>query len=318
MNEKKFSLTRFTAAAVIPPSTATLLVFLGVVIEANYGLVVFLFLPTVMGFASATIYSVGSPKPFWQNVLAGFASIVVCGLFIALFAIEGLVCLLMTLPLAVPLNLLGVSIGWISSEPLKDGRGGVGLFIALFAFAPLLMGFEASQKSTPTVHQVVSTVEIDAPIETVWRNVVEFPQIDSEPEGILKLGFAYPINAKIDGEGVGAIRYCNFNTGPFVEPITAWQEPHLLAFDVKEQPAPMTEMTPYERLHAAHLEYIRSQKGQFRLYQKDGKTIVEGTTFYTHDIAPDFYWRIFSDEIIHRIHLRVLNHIKTVAEQDSK
>jgi hypothetical protein len=132
---------------------------------------------------------------------------------------------------------------------------------------------------------------------------------------VLKLGFAYPIEAKIDGTGVGAVRYCNFNTGPFVEPITVWQEPNLLAFDVKEQPEPMTEMSPYEHLTSAHLTYLRSLKGQFRLYEKEGKTVLEGTTFYTHDISPDVYWRQYSDEIIHQIHLRVLNYIKKVSER---
>ena len=29
---------------------------------------------------------------------------------------------------------------------------------------------------------------------------------------------------------------------------------------------------------------------------------------------PAFYWRLWSDAIIHRIHLRVLNHIKELAE----
>jgi hypothetical protein len=186
--------------------------------------------------------------------------------------------------------------------------------LILLIFTPFLLSFEASNKSAPTVHKVVSSVEINAPIETVWQNVVAFPQIETAPEGILKLGFAYPINAKIEGQGVGAIRYCNFNTGAFVEPVTAWQEPNLLAFDVSAQPAPMIETSFYQELHAPHLDYIKSQRGQFRLYERDGVTVVEGTTFYTHDIAPDFYWNLFSEEIIHRIHLRVLNHIKKVSE----
>ena len=185
----------------------------------------------------------------------------------------------------------------------------------MIALMPLLMGIEKADNSQPTLHKVVTTVEIDAPIDVVWGNVVAFPQIHAAPEGILNLGFAYPINAKIDGEGVGAVRYCNFNTGPFVEPITAWQEPNLLAFDVAEQPAPMIEMTPYAEMHAAHLQYIRSQKGQFRLFERGGKTVVEGTTFYTHYIAPDAYWKLYSDEIIHKIHLRVLDHIKAVSER---
>lgn len=145
--------------------------------------------------------------------------------------------------------------------------------------------------------------------------MIAFPQIDATPEGILALGFAYPTSAHIEGEGVGAVRHCNFNTGPFVEPITAWNAPHLLAFDVIEQPAPMTELSLYKDLKTSHLEFIRSQKGQFRLFEKNGKTIVEGTTFYTHDIAPDIYWQLFSDRIIQKIHRRVLDHIKQVSEK---
>jgi hypothetical protein len=275
--------------------------------------VLFFAFPIVLGFTSTVIYSDGTDS-YGQCLLIGLLSIAVIGAFILVVGIEGLICLAMSLPLAVPLIGMGVLFGWVLKKNLRDSQMGIGIATLLFLMMPLLMGFEVSQESIPTLHQVVSTVEIDAPIETVWRNVVEFPEIDAKPEGILALGFAYPINAKIDGTGVGAVRYCNFDTGPFVEPITAWQEPNLLAFDVKEQPPAMTELSPYHHLHTAHLGYIRSQKGQFRLYEKDGKTVVEGTTIYTHDIAPDIYWRLFSDEIIHRIHLRVLNHIKSVSE----
>ena len=44
------------------------------------------------------------------------------------------------------------------------------------------------------------------------------------------------MKARIEGEGVGAIRYCSFSTGDFVEPITAWEKPHRLAFDVVKNP----------------------------------------------------------------------------------
>ena len=315
MTERTENMLRFVAAAVLPPIVGTALVSVGVGVFEQYGWTLFLLLPLLMGFGSAVIYAPRGNKPYWQSLLAGLSSIVVIGVALMAVAIEGLVCLAMALPLAVPLVAIGVLAGYTLTKQLKGNRSGVALSALLFLAMPMLMGFETSNKPVPAVHQVVSTVEIDAPIEVVWKNVVEFPQIGAKPEGILNLGFAYPINAKIDGRGVGAIRYCNFNTGPFVEPITAWQEPNLLAFDVRAQPAPMTELTPYNDLHAAHLEYLRSQKGQFRLYEKDGKTVLEGTTFYTHDIAPDIYWKLFSDEIIHQIHLRVLNHIKEVSEK---
>ena len=46
------------------------------------------------------------------------------------------------------------------------------------------------------------------------------------------------------------------------------------------------------------------------------KTKLEGTTFYKVDIQPEFYWKMWSDFIIHRIHERVLNHIKIEREED--
>ena len=47
-----------------------------------------------------------------------------------------------------------------------------------------------------------------------------------------KTGLAYPLRARLVGAGVGAVRHCEFTTGAFVEPITVWDAPHRLAFDV--------------------------------------------------------------------------------------
>jgi len=313
MTDEDKEYIRIGLAAVIPPIVGVAFIYLTAVSLGEYGWTLFLVSPVIMGVVSTVIYAPRGGKPFWKHILVGQYYVLVISLLVMVTALEGLICVAMCLPLAIPLNIAGAGIGYIIVNSGKP-KAGVASSAILVLALPFILGFEISNKSEPTLHRVVSTVEIDAPIETVWENVIEFPQIDTAPEGILKLGFAYPINAKIDGTGVGAIRHCNFNTGPFVEPITAWEAPHLLAFDVKEQPAPMTELTPYDHLYAAHLEYIRSQKGQFRLYEKDGRTVVEGTTFYTHSIAPDFYWSLFSDEIIHKIHLRVLGHIKTVSE----
>ncbi len=160
------------------------------------------------------------------------------------------------------------------------------------------------------------SIEINASPEEVWRNVVEFPELKEPTEFIFKTGIAYPINAKIKGKGVGAIRYCNFTTGSFVEPITKWDEPNLLAFDVLEQPAPMKEMSFWD-IDAPHLhDYFVSKKGQFKIVNLGkGKVRLIGTTWYYNDIKPNFYWNIWSENIIHKIHNRVLNHIKINSEK---
>ena len=54
----------------------------------------------------------------------------------------------------------------------------------------------------------------------------------------------------------GAIRYCEFSTGAFVEPITAWDAPRRLAFSVAQNPPPMRELSPWGAIDAPHLAHF--------------------------------------------------------------
>ena len=115
------------------------------------------------------------------------------------------------------------------------------------------------------------------------------------------------------------MRLCIFSTGPFVEPVSVWDEPRLLKFAVTSNPPPLKEWSPYTNVHPPHLEnFLVSSGGQFQLVElPGGRTRLEGTTWYRHNLWPAAYWRIWSDFIIHRIHLRVLNHVKMLSEATS-
>jgi hypothetical protein len=79
----------------------------------------------------------------------------------------------------------------------------------------------------------------------------------------------------------------------------------------------MREWSPW-RIHPPHLEgFLVSEAGQFRLIAlAGGRTRLEGTTWYRHHLWPTSYWRLWSDYLIHRIHLRVLNHVKRLSEME--
>ena len=156
--------------------------------------------------------------------------------------------------------------------------------------------------------------------------MVAFPEITAEPAWFFRAGIAAPIRARIDGNGVGACRYCEFTTGAFVEPMTHWDEPGTsrhsgkLAFDVKFQPLPMEEWTPFSGLHPPHLDDgLVSRRGQFILQPlAGGRTQLIGTTWYDIDVRPRLYWKIWADPTIHAIHRRVLDHIRTVCESPTE
>lgn len=221
--------------------------------------------------------------------------------------------------MAAPIGLLLTWIGsLIGLAVLKDAADKAPTtMLILIGIIPTMAFVEKDTK--PDFTSVVTSIEINATPEAVWKNVVEFPQLDEPTEFIFKTGIAYPINAKIEGMGVGAVRYCNFTTGSFVEPITTWEESRLLKFDVLEQPVPMKELS-FWNINAPHLhDYFVSKKGQFKLIVlPNGKTLLEGTTWYYHDIRPSFYWQVWSNYIIHKIHDRVLMHIKMNAEKEQK
>ncbi len=231
-----------------------------------------------------------------------------------LFALEGAVCILMALPIVFVATLFGASMGRAIAMRMAAPPSHVALMLLGL---PLVSGVEA-WPGHPVEFEAVSSIEVNAPPDQVWPNVIGFASLPEPSEWLFKTGIAYPIRARIDGAGVGAIRHCEFTTGPFVEPITKWEPPTRLSFDVSSQPIPMEEWSPYRRIHPPHLDgYFRSVRGEFRLVPMPGeRTRLEGSTWYVLEIAPVPYWRLGAEAILHAIHQRVLTHVKALAEKE--
>jgi uncharacterized membrane protein YhaH (DUF805 family) len=281
-----------------------------------YGAGLFMGLPFCMGLVSVMIYGYHRPRRLNHCLAVSALAIGLCGLVIAILAIEGIICLLMASPIGLALGLMGGVVGY--AIQIRQDRPNNDTFMMLFALLvawPLLTGAEAKLFSTPPTYAVESVMEIDAPPEVVWNHVVTFSQLPEPTEWLFHTGIAYPIRAEIQGRGVGAVRHCIFSTGEFVEPIEVWDEPHRLAFGVKTMPLPMHEWS-YKEIHPPHLdEYLQVTHGEFKLEPLPGnKTQLIGTTWYSNKVWPSLYWKTWSDGIIHAIHLRVLRHIKHLSE----
>ncbi|MCM2274516.1 MAG: SRPBCC family protein [Candidatus Didemnitutus sp.] len=284
---------------------------------SSYGWGVFVGLPFTLGLMAAVIH--GAPEPRTWASCAGVAllALTFSAAAILALALEGAICLLMAAPLATPLVLMGATVGYFLQLMRWGSTNQVRMYAASWVALPLALASERWTQPEPRLMSVTTTVEIAAPCETVWRHVVTFSELPPPAEAVFRTGIAYPIRASIDGQGVGAVRRCEFSTGPFVEPITVWDEPRRLAFDVVEQPHPMREWSPYRALHTPHLEgFFRSEHGEFRLVPTGSGTRLEGTTWYSQRFWPASYWQQWSDALVHTIHRRVLEHIRREAEAD--
>lgn len=280
-----------------------------------YSWSLFVVLPAFVSTGSSFLWSLQSPRSFGRAYGIALCSLLLLGVMLLFIAIDGFICLMMALPISAALAIPGTLLGRYLARLASSRRGGTALPCLLVALFPPTAAFDALTQSSPPMRIVTTRVAIRAPAERVWQTVIAFPPITAPPDGIFKLGFAYPLSAQISGSGVGATRYCTFSTGSFVEPITEWASPTLLAFDVTSCPEPMREFSPYRDFHAKHLKnYMVSHHGEFRIQQNGASTILQGTTWYTDSISPQWYWGPVSDYIIHRIHARVLTHIKTITE----
>lgn len=278
----------------------------------RWGLALLAGTPLAMGVVAGYVYNRGHERRAGATTLIALVCLVVAGALVILFAIEGVLCLTMAMPLAIPLAILGALLGRGVARTCSRGASPL---LPLLVLLPLGAWVEPRVLSADS-HQVTTRIHVQASLPEVWLNVVSFAPLPAPRQPWFRMGIAYPIGAHISGRGAGAVRSCEFSTGAFMEPITIWQEPTLLGFEVTDQPRPLREITPYARVHADHRQAsVTARRGEFRLHSAPGGgTILEGTTWYDLELFPQTYWALWTDFMIREIHQRVLEHIKKQTE----
>lgn len=309
------------AALAIAATTAmgVPLVILATVVLQDYGWGLFIGVPFMLGLVGTLLDAATAPRSLGRATAISALSVALVGVLIIAIAVEGVICVVMASPLALGLSMFGGLVGWLIQRERWRFRAGEAARVYGFAFVvlPLLLVAENRISTAPIVTAATTSIRVAASPDVVWRLVVTFSELPPPREPWFLAGIAYPVRSRLDGHGIGAVRYCEFSTGAFIEPITAWEEPSRLAFDVLDQPPPLREWTPYAAINPAHLDgFFRSRRGEFRLTPIDGgrATLLEGTTWYEHRLWPTLYWRPWSNFLIHSIHRRVLSHIAYQAE----
>lgn len=279
--------------------------------KGMYGWTLFCASPLVIGGSAAWVVQ---PRSGWRAARVGALAAMIPTVLLLFLGVEGLICIVMALPLVVPLGALG---GWLAyrvERAMNDSRS----ITALLLIPLATFGFD--MKAKPPVYSVTTQIEIQATPQQVWKHAAEFSPMSEPKEWYFHTGIAYPQGTRLERPGVGAARYCDLSTGPVVERVVTWDPPRTLTFDVISTPDAMREWSPFGDIHPKHLHgYYISKRGAFKLIpQPDGSTLLQGTSWYQHGLWPAEYWRCWSDAIIHRIHMRVLVHVRELAEADAR
>jgi hypothetical protein len=190
--------------------------------------------PLSIGFVSAISMQAERP-PLASTIgaawLATLLGIAICMLLL----LEGAICAVFMLPIALVLSTIGGLLGWLARGSIARHRRSTALCVALL---PLLLPQLEVLASTPSETRIVQTeIRIHAQPEIIWKNIFRVTAIrraELPPSWTQMIGFPRPVEATLSREGIGGVRHATFEHGLlFLETVTGWEPDRLLAFTIK-------------------------------------------------------------------------------------
>jgi hypothetical protein len=278
---------RVVFGLIVGVAIVVLAVLVSAVTFGAYGWGLFVMTPLLVGVTTGYLVNLdrdlGSKKT--MSLVIGAAAL--GSLALVILALEGIICILMAAPLAIPVTMLGGAIGRSVAVSRLNCRNP----LASVAVLPLIFMIEAAVPPDADI-ATARSLEIDAPPAAVWAALTSPEPIKVEPGLAATAGLAYPLSSRIDGTGPGAVRIGSFSTGDAVERVTEWRPGRALAFRVLRQPPAMEEMSPYRRVHAPHLVgYFDTGETRFELTPlADGGTRLTIRAEHRLRIDPVLYW----------------------------
>lgn len=241
----------------------------------------FLFcLPTIVGALTVYLSKVEDARKSSYRIFMPWVPIFIFLIATMFMHIEGWACWVMILPVFLAAASIGGAIGGY----LKTRNNNDKLNISILVLIPFLIGpLETLLHKIPATYTAYTSIEINAPGETIWNNVTAVRKIDKkEDKGYLNelLGFPRPVEAVLNYKGVGAYREARFTNGlVFHETVKEYQENKKMVFSIKAFPYEIPSTTLDEHVVIGgdyfdvldgtyELEKISENKYKLILYSK--------------------------------------------------
>lgn len=286
-------------------------VAMGALLFGTYGYGIFVVSPFVIGAITAYLGNRKQTIDWLQTSGLVAVSLALAGASLIVFALEGVVCIIIAAPLVFGFAMIGALLG---RSAALSGRGSARQTLMSVALLPVVFASEQIFPSI-TTFDTVQQIDISAPADAVWHSLI-YMRINSKPPFPFRLGIAYPVKGDVVGSGVGAVRYGVFSTGVAIERVTEWEPNRKLAFVMLRDPPAMHELSPYAHVNAPHVRgYFRTPTTSFELVPLDhGRTRVIERTSHELKLDPVIYWMPLVRWVIDQNNARVLDNLRRQSE----
>ena len=273
-------------------------------------------LPFVIGCITVYFASPEMSQKWIYRIFAPLLTSSLCLIISMLIGWEGLICLIMALPIYLPIASLGGIFTGILLGIYKKNT------MHSFAFAGLLLtpfvssSIENKLQYEPEIREVHTLIQIDAPKEKVWKNIVRIPKI-TEPQNsfFYTMGFPRPVEATLSFEGIDGVREAIFEKGLlFLETITVWEENKIIGFKIKADPK-STPLTTLDEHVVVGGEYFDTLFGQYEIIPLNENSVkLKLFSRYRLSTRFNFYAELWSDFLMRDIQNNILNVLKSRVE----
>ena len=212
---------------------------------------------------------------------------------------EGLVCVIMLLPIFIPVVLIGILIGYnLRKRSLKTDKKNI-IKISLYPLIVLLFsgGIEHFFSNKFENAKIESTIYLPYEASTVYDFIKSVDTLAGKRSLLMNLGLSVPQKCVLEKEEVGAKRTCYFENGTIEEKVT----------DIKRGEFIKMKVTDYD---LPGFKWLKFDDAIYLFDQKGDSTKLTRITTYQSQLKPRIYWEFWERQAIEAQHEYVLNDLK--------
>ncbi|MBL8162389.1 MAG: hypothetical protein JNJ61_10425 [Anaerolineae bacterium] len=277
-------------------------------------------MPIALGALTVYLLRNRPIKTLVEAIAVPFVPSMILMLGVVIINLEATICVIMASPLFLIMSSVGGAVMYLMLRAAKHygiGQRTQQTVLALVLIIPYLVT-PLGRDTTPLTRSVVNRVEVNADADAIWAQIIRVPEI-SEAEQRFSLfhvmGIPRPLEATLEGNGVGAVRHGIFEYGlSFEERITEWQPGMVIEFDIDVEPSALVP-APLTEIGGRHFDVLAARYEIEPL--NDGRSILHLKSTYQLTTEINFYASLWADLIMQDFQQYVLEIVKRRAEAGS-